>query len=559
MKSIYKNIIFIVIASIALVSCESFLDDKSFSIITVDLENEAEAELALTGVYDVLNAADIQGTGNHPLWGRGMHYLTILGTDEAIGHLNSITDPHHRVMANYSYNSESEFVSHAWFALYVGINRCNNIIIKVPSIDMDAERRTQIIAEAHYFRGFYLTYLAWLFGGVPVPLEISSDPKAPRLPLDEVYAQIESDLDYAYNTLDERNIKTGRVDKYTAGTMLAKVYLYLASCKENNVGSTLNISLNKFDWVNESEYYTKAEAVCKDVYDNSQYILHTNYNYLFMADTEVMKTEQRNEVMMAVHTGTGSSSNEYFLFAYLTGPQGNISTNGGNYGWLRGMGELAERYVAQYDLRGIQNISGNVGTATQTIKGVRYYAANAVNTSGDNYCIGKFRQSDPSSRSAEGVPTWGSTLNFPILRFGDVVLMYAEAAFKNGNETLARELLAEIRLRAAGNNAAGADILTTSYYNADFMEELFHERSRELCAEGWRRFDLIRWGKLESVVNATKISNENNVSPNYYYWNTLFAGDVKSNFRDYKIWYPIPKRELELNESLIPNPGYAAE
>lgn len=559
MKSAIKLFI-VVIAFGSLHSCTSFLVEEPYSFASGKtlFENQANAELALTGVYDILNAQNVQGTGNHPLWGRGMHYLTNMGCDELIGSLNEMSDAQGKMMLNYSYNSESSYVSDAWFALYAGIDRANNIIKYVPSIaGMDSTRKVQMLAEAHFFRGFYYSYLAWLFGGVPLPLEPNSNAYAAREPLSNVFGQIIADLNVAAHDLPARNIITGRVNRYTAQTMLAKVYLYLASCKENQVGKDLDNPLNQFDFVDQVNCYQKCLTLCDSVYHNSGYSLHPNYNYLFIADTKQLKAEILKEDLMMVNAGSGGSS-EYLLFSYLSGPQGNITTNGGNYGNLRPLGELAERYDLTNDARAIQNISGNTSSAlTQSILTIKYYSTVAVNAAGNNYCLDKFRQSDPVGRTALGIPTWASTLSFPLLRFADVILMYAEASYKvNGNATEARNLLLELRTRAAQLDATKAYILTQNYYRADFMQELSDERSRELCAEGWRRFDLIRWGKLTDVVSALYTSNVNGIKPNYYYWNTLYASVIQGNYAPYKIWFPIPKRELETNPNLVPNFGY---
>ena len=559
MKLAIKLIAIVLVVS-TMYSCDSFLAEQPYSFASGStlFSNQANAELALTGVYDILNTQNVQGTGNHPMWGRGMHYLTNMGCDELIGSLNDMSDAQGKMMLNYGYNSESQYVSDAWFALYAGIDRANNILKYVPTIAvMDSARRVQMLAEAHYFRGFYYSYLAWLFGGVPLQLEPNSNAYAPRDSLSTVYKQIITDLTYATQNLPTRNVITGRVNRYTAQTMLAKVYLTLASCKENQVGKDLDNPLNQFDFVNQADCYQKCLTLCDSVYHNSGYSLHPNYNYLFIADTKQLKAEILKEDIMMVNAGSGGSS-EYLLFSALSGPQGGVNTNGGNYGNLRPLGELAERYDLTNDARAIQNISGNSSsTLTQTILTIKYYSTNAVNTAGNNYCLDKFRQSDPAIRSALGIPTWASTLSFPLLRFADVILMYAEASYKlSGNATYARQLLLELRTRAAQLDATKAYILTQNYYRADFMQELSDERSRELCAEGWRRFDLIRWGKLTSVVANLNTTNVNNIKPNYYYWNTLYAAVIQGNYAPYKIWFPIPKRELETNPNLVPNFGY---
>ena len=483
----------------ATAGCTSFLDEKTYSFVSGDdlYTTAANAELALTGVYDILNAGAIQGTGNQPLWGRGMHYLMMLGDEIAP---NGISDPHHQIIASCGYNEEADFVSMAWFGLFVGIDRANHIIQKVPAIDMDPKRRDEIVNEAKLLRGLYRLYQAWLWGEVPLPNTPNSSAEAPREPLDKVYACIEEDLDKAYKELPDRNSNVnGRVNKWTAGGYLLKMYTYLASCKENRVGRELGSPTNSFDWVDAEACWKKAAAIAEDIYAHSGYKLIKPYHYNFLADT---KSSQKEECMMVVQTGAGGS-NEYFLFAYWAGPQGNVGTNGGGYGWIR--------------------------------------------------------PSDPAVRTSQGIPTWASNIDFPMLRFADIVLLYAEALYKTGDESLARELVEEVRERACTDTDGKLDesalnAMNSAYYKTDFMEELLDERSRELCVEGWRRIDLIRTGKMTEVIGNMKTVND---AGNKYYYFAPQMEPIKNNYKPYKIWMPAPKREREVNKNLSQNPGYS--
>lgn len=383
----------------ATAGCTSFLDEKTYSFVSGDdlYTTAANAELALTGVYDILNAGAIQGTGNQPLWGRGMHYLMMLGDEIAP---NGISDPHHQIIASCGYNEEADFVSMAWFGLFVGIDRANHIIQKVPAIDMDPKRRDEIVNEAKLLRGLYRLYQAWLWGEVPLPNTPNSSAEAPREPLDKVYACIEEDLDKAYKELPDRNSNVnGRVNKWTAGGYLLKMYTYLASCKENRVGRELGSPTNSFDWVDAEACWKKAAAIAEDIYAHSGYKLIKPYHYNFLADT---KSSQKEECMMVVQTGAGGS-NEYFLFAYWAGPQGNVGTNGGGYGWIRPTGELSDKYVTE-DSRMGWNLCGSLGnnvTDYTTINGAKYFSPVALYASGANLCHGKFRQSDPAVRTSQ--------------------------------------------------------------------------------------------------------------------------------------------------------------
>ena len=537
--------------------CERFLDEQAYSFVSGDeLYTTAEnAELALTGVYDILNAGTIQSNGNHPLWGRGMHYMMMLGDEIAP---NSITDPHHAVMASCGYNEESEFVSMAWFGLFVGIDRANHIIQKVPSIAMDPVRRDEIIAEARFFRGLYRLYLAWLWGEVPCPNEPNSDASAPREPLDKVYSYIEADLLHAYNTLPDRNtVDAGRVNRWTAAGYLVKMYTYLASCRQNNVGKDLDSSINSFDWVDAAQCWTDAKTIAEDIYLHSNYKLITPYSYNFLADT---KSYQRQEALMVVQTSAGGQS-EYFLFCYWAGPQGNVGTNGGGYGWIRPTGEYAERYAPE-DGRRDWNVCGSLGNNTTdyvTINGAKYFTTVAIYESGANLCHGKFRQSDPAARTAQGIPTWASNIDFPMLRFADIVLLYAEALYWTGDEPEAREKMEEVRERACTDidgvvDESALNAMNSAYFKTDFMNELLDERSRELGVEGWRRLDLIRTGRMAETIEALRTEQP---SGNRYYYFAPQMEPIKNNYRPYKIWMPVPKREREINRSLSQNPGYS--
>ena len=230
------------------------------------------------------------------------------------------------------------------------------------------------------------------------------------------------------------------------------------------------------------------------------------------------------------------------------------------YGWIRPTGELSDKYVTE-DSRMGWNLCGSLGnnvTDYTTINGAKYFSPVALYASGANLCHGKFRQSDPAARTSQGIPTWASNIDFPMLRFADIVLLYAEALYKTGDESLARELVEEVRERACTDTDGKLDesalnAMNSAYYKTDFMEELLDERSRELCVEGWRRIDLIRTGKMTEVIGNMKTVND---AGNKYYYFAPQMEPIKNNYKPYKIWMPVPKREREVNKNLSQNPGY---
>lgn len=564
MKTIFKKALQYTTALLLIggaVGCESFLEEESYSFMSgEDLFNsDKSAEMALTGVYNTINANSIQGTGNDPLWSCGIHYLMMLG-DEIAPY--NISDADRLLISKCAYNEESSGVSHAWFGLFAGIDRANNVIANVPAIAMDEVRKAEIINEAKVLRGIFRLYLAMLWGEVPLPNVPNSPADAPRESLDKVYAAIEADFEDAYAALPDRNsYVAGRVNKWTAAGYLLKVYTYLASCKDNNVGAELQSTMNSFDWVDADAYWAKAVTVGKDIYDNSKYELIKPFYFNFMSE---FKEDQKKECMMVAQTGIGSTG-LYFAAVNWAGPYNR--TLGGTYGYVRPTGELYERYVAE-DARFSWNITSSlVDSKTETINGQKYYLPQDISSSGHNMGSGKFRQSDPASRNALGVPVHCSLIDFPMLRFADMILLYAEAVYQSeGNETLGRELMEEVRERACTDTEGNVDTAALSAMNAayytkaggDFMTELLDERMRELCWEDWRRIDLIRTNKMSDVIANLCIDKADKGNNKYYYWNYCVA-DIQLNWAPYKMWLPVPKREREVNKNLTQNPGYAQE
>ena len=159
-----------------LCSCGDFLDEKVYSFAEGNMlfANASNTEKALTGAYDALNANAIQNQAPHALFSRNIHLLTQLGCDEMIGRTDYIGIADIKPFCNYTYNSESRFLGDAWFALYAGIYRANGVIENAPKVaDMTDERRKEVVLEARFLRGFYYTYLAWFWGGVPLQKSVN--------------------------------------------------------------------------------------------------------------------------------------------------------------------------------------------------------------------------------------------------------------------------------------------------------------------------------------------------------------------------------------------------
>jgi len=123
--------------------------------------------------------------------------------------------------------------------------------------------------------------------------------------------------------------------------------------------------------------------------------------------------------------------------------------------------------------------------------------------------------------------------NDRILRYADILLMHAEAAYHNGNEGGALMSINQVRARARGGNNAILPDITAS--GPTLLNAIYHERRVELALEGHRFFDLIRWGTVGNVMRSTGVN---------------FMDGVHELF-------PIPQSQIDVtNGTLVQNPGY---
>ena len=150
---------------------------------------------------------------------------------------------------------------------------------------------------------------------------------------------------------------------------------------------------------------------------------------------------------------------------------------------------------------------------------------------------------DPSQKSTS---SWAAATSLPLLRYADVLLLHAEAQFFTGDEPGARTTLSSVRQRAVQAPAV-VDDLNTAYFKSDFVEELLDERSRELCFENWRRFDLARFNKYNDAISS--------LTSDAGFYNSVVPS-LQQNWKPEKVWFPIPLPQRDLNPNLDQNPGF---
>jgi len=540
-----KKLKFLILSLLVIASScnDDYLNTEPLSFLTTDTyyQTPDQIEIALAGVYNVLSASQVQNFGNNSTFSRNMMVMLNGATDEAVVRDLNI-NPNYVDWGDASFTAQSNFVNESWVFLYAGINRANTLIERIQLVDgFEANRKEEIIAEARLLRGFYHMMLSMMHGGIPVYASTTEDPLKARNSIQEVYDLVIDDYEFAYQTLGNRAETLGRVNKWSAAGLLAKVHTYLASAK--NSGLNGFISINDFSWVDSNQHYISALTYTQDIIANSGYQLASNYDYLFR---ETTKQQQYSENLFAVEASNDPSTNVVNIVVNAFVPQGNANRVGGGYGWFRPMSELYNKYI-EGDFRRDHNVTGNLNSVNrfEFIEGVKYFVPRDIPSLNNGFlCIGKYRMVDPALKS---IPNWASNINLPLLRYADILLLHAEALYFTGDEPSARNFLSTVRQRSVTNGFLLAD-LNNAYRKADFVEELLDERSRELCFENWRRIDLARFNKYTETIN--------NLSTTDGFYNIRVAPIVQNNWKPERVWFPIPTIQIDLNKNLIQNQGF---
>ncbi|MEC3908647.1 RagB/SusD family nutrient uptake outer membrane protein [Tamlana sp. 2201CG12-4] len=542
-----KKYIYIIAITILFMGCNDFLEPEVESLVVP--ENVDDPELLVRGAFEHLRSSN----NSWKIW---TNTLTNLNNDEVIkssfrlplsGRLWNLATFDHRV--------DNADVKNVWVDLYGGVNASNHAILVSRNNENIA-----LEAEARFIRGFYYWTLTTLYGGVPIVKSFEDDPFLQRSSIEDVLHFIEEDWEFAVENGPDIPVMAGRITKLTAAAMLAKLYLYMGGCQEHNIDSWAipvgtkpeSAKLVSFsNWEDPrtpAEYYTMAETYLSQVY--GQYNLLNNYRDNFRKSGE--KDARNSEWLFHIEASAtvAESVPEAFNMAF---------------GFHE---ESAWHFVPSYEMFGLYHANdtriGNVGkranngSATEIIGSFEHVLDVQPNLFGGGaaYVYTKYRRD-----RAAGLHSRWVTSGMPLLRYADVILMYAEAKYLNGDELGARDLLAEVRGRASSVFEAVDSVvlgeLTTEYFNTNFMQELMDERKRELCAEGHRRIDLMRTGMMPTAINAL-----NDTHPTGAEWKGggKTVRGMKENFANqaYTVWFPIPLEQVNL-AGYIQNPGYPSE
>lgn len=528
MKKIALNLKTTVLAlgcmSLSLSSCSDFLDREPHDFIAPETfyRNESECTMALAGVYWTLATDHVYGE----------RYANILSNADDLSYYARLNQSG-QVYTN-THNSSNNDIYQAWTQLYSGINNANVLLDNIDAADIpDAAVKNRIKGEAKFLRAYYHFLLAQTWYEVPirektvVDINNSSMPATPHgEAIDWIIKEMEDCIDLVDDSQYDKS--PSHVKKTTVQGILARVCLWRAGNPSNG----------------GKEYYEKAAKYAKAVYDSQKHKLYQGDIYTIWKNIASDKYEtEYNESMWEVEF-VGTRVDGKFTYSRIGNTIGNWQENssatgkGYAYGFYCGtliLWDLFEKNPG--DLRrDLSMATYKLNTSDVPV----YWKDTEIVT---RRC-GKYRREWTTTSPKEKN---NDQINYPVLRYADVLLMLAEAENEvNGAPSeLAYTAINEVRERA------GIGKLENLSY-AEFQQEVRDERARELCFESLRKYDLVRWGiYLDATHNKLgAATNDKRWTTSGYY---RAAKDYAANTEERHQFLPIPMKELGVNLLLKQN------
>ena len=485
-----KKIFYTIITAITLVAC-SDLDIKPDGINTAEnlFETEQDAEAAVNAMY-----ASMQ---THDVYNQFMEVVQSQGTDDAEwGYGRNTSNVNKLQMDKFQFDASSDLIYRFWENHYKNINRTNIVLDRVSEMSIDNEIKSRFLGEAHFLRAMMYFNMVRLFGKVPLvtePTTALEGLEVSRTSVDSVYQLIINDLIVSESSLPAQYSPEdyGRPTSGAATALLAKVYL-------------------------TNREYGKAKEAASAVMDLGLYELWPSYEQVFDIANENVG-ESIFEIQFVGTGGTDASVSSSYQGFFKPPASVQAPEEGGFAGF--GDNPVTENHYNIY-AEGDERRDVNV-----------LYVPGAPSSVQFPYYVNKYQ--DPQATT---VADGGN--NYYILRYADVLLMYAEAENElNGASVEAYHAFNQVRRRGFGypiEVASPAD-LTAGLSKEQFRDSLMVERRREFAFEGQRRFDLLRWGKLKEA---------------------MAVQDPSIMVLDKHVLFPIPEQERLVNELLDQNDDY---
>ncbi|SHK82731.1 Starch-binding associating with outer membrane [Chitinophaga jiangningensis] len=483
------------------------------------------ANAALVSCYSVLRNAGVYG-------GKTSNNATALWEETLTPNAYNQTDgmSFNTIARGTQMSSTGGIITSRYGDCYSGIGRCNTFLVKVDEVTALSEaNRRRMKGEAYFLRALYYFMLQNYYGGVPLvldPPERSTQAKLPRNSREEVIGRVLIDLDSATKILPVKFTggDVGRATKGAAMALKARVLLYEAS-------PLLNPSNDVTKWKAAAD---AAAAVMNE--PGTGYGLFKDYRSLFL-----QPNENNLEVIFDVQYVFPQQGSSFDLICSQYNTNAPLLDLAKTYYTTKGL-PITDP-ASGYDAANPYKNRDPRLNATFTYPGDTY-KGEVINTKRfaiTGYGMKKFSMYDKEAPPADksDLKDGQSDINFIVLRFADILMMYAEAQNEvSGPDATIFAALNRIRDRV------GMPHFNEATTKEALREEIRHERRVEFAGEGLYYNDIRRWKTAETVMNAT-IQN--------YAGKNLETRTFDKN-RDY--WWPIPLGERDVNPNLEQNTGY---
>jgi hypothetical protein len=501
------------VSTFALLSgCTKFLDRKPLQATLSDL-NQGGLEGQAIGLYGTIrNSAaapycgdGMVGIGYIPMQGFRSGDQTVNADPGAAGYVTAYSD--------FQYSKDDWANGVYWDRHYQMIQVANILLQTADSLKLGDPASLINIAEGKWFRAYSYFDLVKNYGEVPLitnRIYQASDGQKPKVPVADIYAQIDADLTYAEANLpsSQPSTQVGRLVQNAARTLHAKTYLMRDAPAPTTQAN-----------------YQACLDLCNQIIDSKQYALFSPYWAIWKTQNENC-SESIFEVQCQQNANTAAGWNTTYWSWWGTeqGVRGSGDWNLG-WGWNNPTANLVNAYEAG-DPRQAATIlfsgqsddpsNGGYGRTLPPLTNSLYW--------------NKKTYVNPEEQLAAGDPTGAAFVNTRVFRYADVILMAAECANEIGgaaNDTASEAWVEMIRARARGTNSSVLPYI--QYKNqAQFRAVIKQERRVEFGMEMERFYDLVRWGDAASL-------------PGYLPKNE---------------YYPIPTPALAGNPNLVQNPNY---
>ena len=445
-----------------------------------------------------------------------------------------------------------------WKDCYSGIKTCHTFLENVDRIpNMNETLKNRMKAEARFIRAYLYFRLTTWFGDVPLfdhDITLSESKTVARTPQADVIAFVRSELDAIQDILPAKegyaDTDKGRITSGAVVALKARTYLYNNDWE--NVVSTCEKLINSTSYGKYELFPSYSGLFLPENEYNSEVILDLEYvpslrtwgNFYDLAPLSVgsrlnaMAPTQElvdNYVMLNGKTinASGSGYNESNPYKNRD-PRLTATVVYNQYEWKKADGTTQIIYIKP-------------GSNPKPDENVDEYKGQGTNSTSTGYYMRKYY--DPTA-----LASMTSGLNLILIRYADVLLMYAEAKNELGqmNENIWDMTIKAIRTRA-GFTDPEALMFNSGWNKADLQSIIRVERRSELALEGVRIFDLRRWKTAETVLNGYPHGAQfgDPATDNGY-----IRLDKRSFNKDRDYLWAVPQSQKDLDPNLGQNQGY---